>query len=174
MASSEYNEPPLPTGKYYPPIYEKRHRVRNCKKTNQFACAALGSSAIVDSQVSCLADALWALEDEKERRKPQCLATQQTIIALEAPRKMAPNPCAGTLRGVDVNPQSAHGRLRSCPVSPLLRPRDDSGTVTPLKLGSIDADTAGNGKESKLELGRSWTAYATALRSEQDQRNGTG
>lgn len=147
----ESYEPPLPTGKYYPPIYEKRHRTSDhYRGTKQSARAVSGCFATVDSQVSAyVANSLPSLVSEddtnrKMQRYKRDMAAQRTTVALDADEKAVSNHDAGTLHLVNGVKQKTY-RLpkvsRSCPVSPQLQPQDGSGAVTPLELGAMDENS---------------------------------
>ena len=131
--SSDRFEPPLPTGKYYPPIYEKRHRNLVQIDTEQTIYTNAGRPVKVDMQVRAyVTESLRAIvaKDETRRRMlqyPRYLAAQHAPMAPEASAEVELKIC------LDRAP-------REYALSPKLRPQGSSGTVSPLELDAATVD----------------------------------
>lgn len=139
-------EPPLPTGKYYPLIFEKRHGSRAQRETKQTILTIAGGSAKGDLQFRAyVTESLRAIlaKDETRRKMlqyPRHLAPQKALMApevsAEAFAQVVVSHGAGLVHVFSdvkrkIYPDCAP---RDHTLSPKLQPQGSSGTVSPLEL----------------------------------------
>lgn len=154
LHTSDSCEPLVGEGKYYPTAYEKRHRPRDRRKTNQSTCVSSRLRTVIKRQPSeYAADSLRAVmaNDEARRRMGQRVSDeQQAALALEA----------NATKGRDADPRICHlmdrakqnicwhpAASRDRPISPQLRPQDNNlGSVTPLELDSATMSGISSGE----------------------------